>query len=253
MEKKYELIKDDTIEVNSFGCLKVLYRIKALKDFNDVKKGDLGGYIEKEDNLGHEGNCWICGDARVFGKALICGDARVFGKAQVFGGARVYGNAKILGNSMIGDEGNINSNNDYINMGPIGDLYATFYIGTHDNIKIVYNQNILTIDEFINSLNRNFNINDECKNQYIGMIEYVKGILINRNSPDCDENKESDATNTHEDEVNDALKLIRGVCKNTKHCENCILSKDGKKCGIADKLPMYWKLRSDVVKHNLFI
>lgn len=45
-DKKYELT-DNTIEYNE----KTLYQIKALKDFVDVKAGDLGGYIEKESNL----------------------------------------------------------------------------------------------------------------------------------------------------------------------------------------------------------
>ncbi len=39
-----------------------LYHIKALKDFDDVKAGTIGG-IEKETNLSHEGNCWIYNDA----------------------------------------------------------------------------------------------------------------------------------------------------------------------------------------------
>ena len=47
--KKYELLKDDAI--TSFG--RTLYRIKATTDFGDVEKGELGGYIEKEENLSH--------------------------------------------------------------------------------------------------------------------------------------------------------------------------------------------------------
>ena len=47
MEKKYRLLKNDTITVDG----KTLYRIEALRDFADVKKGDKGGYIESEDNL----------------------------------------------------------------------------------------------------------------------------------------------------------------------------------------------------------
>ena len=33
---------------------RTLYRIKALKDFADVKAGDLGGYIEDYRNLSHD-------------------------------------------------------------------------------------------------------------------------------------------------------------------------------------------------------
>ena len=42
-DKKYELLEDDYKEV--FGIKS--YRIRALKDFGDVKKGDVGGYIQK--------------------------------------------------------------------------------------------------------------------------------------------------------------------------------------------------------------
>ena len=37
LEKKYELVKDLTL-TSRFG---LLHRIRALKDFSDVKKGDL--------------------------------------------------------------------------------------------------------------------------------------------------------------------------------------------------------------------
>ena len=52
MEKKYRLT-EETINYN----LKTLYRIEALKDFGDVKRGDKGGFIESENNLSHYGNC----------------------------------------------------------------------------------------------------------------------------------------------------------------------------------------------------
>ena len=51
MENKYKLTEES---ISYFG--KTLYRIEALKDFANVKKGDKGGYIEKEDNLSQRGN-----------------------------------------------------------------------------------------------------------------------------------------------------------------------------------------------------
>ena len=54
MKRKYELT-DETIQING----KTLHRIKALKDFGDVKKGDIGGYVENEWNLSQDGECWI--------------------------------------------------------------------------------------------------------------------------------------------------------------------------------------------------
>jgi hypothetical protein len=42
------------------NCLgKTLYQIQALKDFGVVKKGDVGGWVESEENLSHEFKCWI--------------------------------------------------------------------------------------------------------------------------------------------------------------------------------------------------
>lgn len=78
--KKYELT-DDTITVGG----RILHRIKALKSFSDVEEGDLGGYVEKEDNLDHSGEAWVSGNARVYGNAWVYGNARVYGDARVSG------------------------------------------------------------------------------------------------------------------------------------------------------------------------
>lgn len=50
--KKFELT--DEFVTNVFGHK--LFRIKALVAFGDVEKGELGGFIEKEDNLSHDDN-----------------------------------------------------------------------------------------------------------------------------------------------------------------------------------------------------
>lgn len=97
MDKKYKLLTDDTIS----SCGRTLYRIEALKDFGNVKKGDKGGYLEKEDNLSHEGQCWVYHEARVLEKAMVFGKARVYGRAKVFGDARVYGGAMVSGDAVV--------------------------------------------------------------------------------------------------------------------------------------------------------
>ena len=65
MNKKFELLLDDTITV--FGIK--LFRIKALISFGNVEEGELGGYVEKESNLSHDFNAWVYGNARVYGDA----------------------------------------------------------------------------------------------------------------------------------------------------------------------------------------
>ena len=122
MRKKYKLT-DETI--NEKG--KTLYRIKSLKDFGNVKKGDKGGFIENESNLSQSGDCWVyhnavvydnakiydnakvynnamvCGYARVRGYAEVCGNAKVYDEAKVLGDAKVFGNANVYGNAMVYD------------------------------------------------------------------------------------------------------------------------------------------------------
>ena len=102
MEKKFKLT-DEILVVNG----KTLYRIKALKDFSDVKKGEKGGFVEKEINLSQYGDCWVYDDAMVYDNAEIYGDAvvrnnaKVWMDAKVSGNAKVYYNAKVYGNAMV--------------------------------------------------------------------------------------------------------------------------------------------------------
>lgn len=97
MNKKFELIKDDTIVVRKHK----LYRIRALIDFDNVTAGDLGGYVANENNLSQMGNCWIFDDAKVFGKAHVYGNAHIYDNAQVLGHATIYDNAKIRNNAQV--------------------------------------------------------------------------------------------------------------------------------------------------------
>ena len=64
--KKYRLTEETTKVGN-----RPLYRIQALRDFGNVTKGDIGGYIESEKNLSQDGNAWVYGNARVYGDADI--------------------------------------------------------------------------------------------------------------------------------------------------------------------------------------
>ena len=112
--KKYELTENTENHYRT-----TIYRIRALKTFKTVdgktvKAGDLGGWVESEDNLSQKGKCWVAGDAivcdnaevydnaLVSGYAYVYGDAKVYDNAQVYGGnANVYGNAKICGSAKV--------------------------------------------------------------------------------------------------------------------------------------------------------
>ncbi|WP_081489563.1 hypothetical protein [Bartonella vinsonii] len=112
MTKKYELTNESCI------CDGItLHRIRALKNFDDVKVGDLGGFIEKESNLSHDGNCWVYGDALVLNPGHVSQDARVYnnsviagsvyGKACVFGKAIIFDHAHVYGNARIYDHARV--------------------------------------------------------------------------------------------------------------------------------------------------
>ncbi|EAQ6918495.1 hypothetical protein DQU07_23440, partial [Salmonella enterica] len=65
--KKFELVAELSKEF--FGCK--LFRIRALISFSNVSKGDLGGWVEKEECVGQSGNAWVYDDAWVSGNARV--------------------------------------------------------------------------------------------------------------------------------------------------------------------------------------
>jgi hypothetical protein len=141
--KKYKLTKE-RLEFDDV----TLYRIQALRDFGNVKKGDLGGWVDCEENLSHKGLCWIgdeaqvydtakvledaqvfekaciwdsaqvSGNAKIYGEACLCGDALVYGNAQVGGGYRVTQRARIYGNTKLEGEGRVGGDSSLCYCGP---------------------------------------------------------------------------------------------------------------------------------------
>ncbi|MBQ3352937.1 hypothetical protein IJG89_01120 [Candidatus Saccharibacteria bacterium] len=75
---------------------RVLHRIRALRNFGIVKVGDLGGFIESEDNLSQDGSCWVFDYAKVYGNARVYGNAMVFDYAKVFYCAEVFDCAMVF-------------------------------------------------------------------------------------------------------------------------------------------------------------
>lgn len=107
-KKKYKL----TGETISFDGAN-LYRIEALKDFYDVKKGDKGGWVEHEGNLSQLGWCWVYHNAIVKDNAVVKGDARVMDHAEISGNAiiddnaMVYDRAKVCNNAIVTENARI--------------------------------------------------------------------------------------------------------------------------------------------------
>lgn len=84
-QQKY-ILTNETFELLGH----TLYRIQAVRDFADVKSGDLGGFVESTSNLSQSGNCWIYDNACVFGNASVSIDAKVKDHAVVY---NTYANA----------------------------------------------------------------------------------------------------------------------------------------------------------------
>ena len=145
MNKKYELTTE-TKEINGH----TVYRIKALKSFDTiigrtVNAGDLGGWVESEDNLSQDGKCWLFDDAagyensrrydnsvgyensRQYGISMQSGDSVQFGNSQQFGNSRQYGDSVQDDNSrQYGDSQHRTGDDDgtgkLLCIGPCGDM-----------------------------------------------------------------------------------------------------------------------------------
>ena len=97
--KKYELIK----ETETCSRRRIMYRIRALKDFSDIKAGDVGGWVCSEDNLSQEGDCWIYDNAKCLDNSRVYDNAMMFDNAIMFGHSAMYDNAVMLNNSIMYD------------------------------------------------------------------------------------------------------------------------------------------------------
>ena len=74
--KKYEFTGEVKKE---YG--KELQQIRALTDLvidgETIEAGTVGGWIENEENLSHDGNAWVSDDAQVYGNARVCENAKI--------------------------------------------------------------------------------------------------------------------------------------------------------------------------------
>lgn len=98
MSAKYEL----TSRVCVYAGV-TYYRIRALKSFSDVKKGDWGGLVVGPDCLSQEGNCWIYGNARCGVGSIIVGHATARENSAVERGAMMAGYGDISGTVRVWD------------------------------------------------------------------------------------------------------------------------------------------------------
>lgn len=137
--KKYKLT-DECMEVYSG---KKLYRIQALLTMDKFKAGDLGGWIEKEENLSQDGSCWVGGDAKVYDDARVVDNAWVYGHATVnrsaliSGMSMVFGCATIGGSAKVGDRSKVYDHAVVLKNATVSDSAAIFgHAGIIENAEI---------------------------------------------------------------------------------------------------------------------
>ena len=138
MNNKYEFT-GETLEYEG----KTLHRIRALRDFGDVKAGEVGGWVESEANLSHKNLAWISDNARVTDNARVSGNARV-SAAWVTDNARVSGNARV------------SATKDYCTCGPIGSRndYTTVFRDSKLGVRVVCGCFSGSLDDFEKAVNK---------------------------------------------------------------------------------------------------
>ncbi len=203
--RKYEFAEETKVFLG-----KTLHRIRAVHDFGNVRKGELGGFIEKEENLSHDGDCWVGGNAVVVENARVTGDAYVTGNAVVVENAQVTGNvwvgvnawvtgsawvgeyacvegyaivrdgaviggdAVIRVHAVIGEDTCISKTEDYLVVGPIGSRngYTTFYKNKDNGISVSCGCFSGTIEEFLEAVKKTHG-NNKYANEYIEIANFA--------------------------------------------------------------------------------
>ena len=194
--KKYELIKESKTIFKG----REVFRVKALKNFGNVKAGVIGGWVCSENNLSQYGYCWIYGnakvidsakmydDARMYGNARMCDNARMFDNARMRDNAKMYGNAKVRGSGIIGGNAEVR---DVIIYGNVYNKFKKIFqhicekrilisILTEDN-RILYNigrQVEITKEEFIDRIYNDCEVRGKGLEEYPHRQEYLDMIDI---------------------------------------------------------------------------
>lgn len=196
-DKKY-IFTDETITYFEI----VLHRIQAVKDFGTVKKGDLGGFIQSEENLSHKDTCWVADNAKVLENAVIMQNAQVYGNAWVFGSAVVFSNAKVYGDATIRGAaqifrdaqicnyvdvsgnakiycGVLDQDKSYICIGPMGSRNAhTTFFKANGKIMVACGCFLKDIEEFELAVHKKHH---GCRHEtdYMNAIKFAKEYLMN--------------------------------------------------------------------------
>ena len=82
--------------------LKQIYYVRNVSIF--AKTGDIGGWIEHEGNLSHDGDCIVLQHAKVFGNAKVMGNAKIIENAIVKDNAILKDDSLLTDDSIVGSD-----------------------------------------------------------------------------------------------------------------------------------------------------
>ena len=111
LDTHYSNNKYEITDIVGYRFKKKVYRIRALKDFSDVKKGDLGGFVSSYENLSQYGDCWIYDNAAIIDNALLENDSTVHNMTIVYDNSIIRGESKVYNSTRICGSSYINNSN----------------------------------------------------------------------------------------------------------------------------------------------
>jgi carbonic anhydrase/acetyltransferase-like protein (isoleucine patch superfamily) len=103
-------------------------------------------------------NVYIYGHTIMSGESQAGGDARIFGNTQVYGNALISGDVHVGGNVRLSTGALIQTQSDYLVVGPLVDkiAYTTFY-NARDGVRVVYGmlgEHSVTLEGFLEEIKR---------------------------------------------------------------------------------------------------
>ena len=261
----YSNNKYEITDIVGYRFKKKVYRIRALKDFSDVKKGDLGGFVSSYKNLSQYGDCWIYDDAAVIQDATLENNSTIHNMSIMYGtstairNSKIYKGTRICGNSIIVDstisgksllkdtriynskiKGNIITY-DMSSLINYSNIRGTLYLSNSSitNSKIV--SNIAWIDNQTTVYHSNLKLfrDSNIENSSIGCCDDIHGELILRDINITDSkilgNKNNKITIVNK-------KIINGCIRDTKDIISLDIGVNGR-----DNLS-YYKTEDDKIR-----